>query len=100
MVLHGSNSFRKGHEMEPIYDIFKRRSNGYPLWIAAFDRLEDARDRTNEYALLAPGEYFIYSQGEGIVLECVTPQQKYLRVRRPIWFMPQSWNSLLHGAAT
>jgi hypothetical protein len=101
MVLHDSNSFRSGREMEPTYDIFKRRVGGYPFWIVAVDSLEEARERTNQYALVAPGEYFIYSQGEGIILECVTPVQKYLRVRRrPIWLVPQSWNSLLHGTAT
>jgi hypothetical protein len=100
MILHGSNSFRKGLEMEPTYDIFKRRADGYPFWIAAVDSLKEARERTNRYALLVPGEYFIYSQGEGIILECLTQEKKDLRVTRPIWLIPQSWNSLLHGTAT
>jgi hypothetical protein len=46
-----------------------------------------------------PGEYFIYSQGEGIILECVTPKKEERRASRPIWFMPQSWNSMRHGRA-
>jgi hypothetical protein len=46
-----------------------------------------------------PGEYFIYSQGEGIILECVTPKKEERRASRPIWFMPQSWNSMQHGRA-
>jgi hypothetical protein len=72
MILHDSNSFRKGLEMEPTYDIFKRRDDGYPFWITAVETLKEARERTTSFALVAPGEYFIYSQGEGIILECVT----------------------------
>jgi hypothetical protein len=45
MVLHDSNSFRSGREMEPTYDIFKRRVGDYPFWIVAVDSLEEARER-------------------------------------------------------
>ena len=100
MILHGSNSFRKGLEMEPTYDIFKRRADRCPFWIAAVDSLEQARERTKRYSLIVPGEYFIYSQGEGIILECVTPEKKDLRGTRIIWLVPQSWNSLRHRTAT
>jgi hypothetical protein len=99
MILHGSNSFRKGFEMEPIYDIFKRRDDGFPFWITAVETLEEARERTTSYALVVPGEYFIYSQGEGIILECVTPMKEDGRASRLVWFMPQSWNSMQHGRA-
>jgi hypothetical protein len=99
MILHDSNSFRKGHEGEPTYDIFKRRDDGYPFWITAVDTLEEARARTTGFALVVPGEYFIYSQGEGIILECVTPKKEERRASRLIWFMPQSWNSMQHGRA-
>ena len=96
MILHDSNSFRKGLEMEPTYDIFKRRDNGYPLWITAVQTLEKARERTTSYALVVPGEYFIYSQGEGIILECVTPEKEELRTTRPIWLWPHSWSHMQH----
>jgi hypothetical protein len=99
MILHDSNSFRKGLEMEPTYDIFKRRDDGYPLWITAVETLEKARERTTSYALVVPGEYFIYSQGEGIILECVAPKKEERRVAHLMWFMPQSWNSMQHGRA-
>ena len=56
MILHDSNSFRKGLEMEPTYDIFKRRDGGYPFWITAVETLEEARERTTSYALVVPGE--------------------------------------------
>ena len=99
MILHDSNSFRKGLETEPTYDIFKRRDDGYPFWITAVKTLEEARTRTTGYALVVPGEYFIYSQGEGIILECVTSQKEERRASRLFWFMPQSWNSMQHGKA-
>ena len=96
MILHDSNSFRKGFEMEPTYDIFKRRADGYPFWITAVETLEKARERTTNYALVVPGEYFIYSQGEGIILECVTPEKEELRTTRPIWLWPHSWSRMQH----
>ncbi len=99
MILHDSNSFRKGLEMEPTYDIFKRRDDSYPFWITTVETLKEARERTTSFALVAPGEYFIYSQGEGIILECVTPRKEEHRASRLIWLMPQSWNSMQHGTA-
>ena len=99
MILHDSNSFRKGLETEPTYDIFKRRDDGYPFWITAVKTLEEARERTTCFALVVPGDYFIYSQGEGIILECVTSQKEERRASRLFWFMPQSWNSMRHGKA-
>jgi len=53
MILHDSNSFRKGLEMEPTYDIFKRRDQGYPFWITAVETLKEARERTTSFALVA-----------------------------------------------
>jgi hypothetical protein len=100
MILDDSNSSRKGLEAEPTYDIFKRRADDYPFWITAVDTLEEARERTNLYALVVPGEYFIYSQGEGIILEGLTQEKKDLPITRPIWLISQSWNCLLHGTAT
>jgi hypothetical protein len=99
MILHDSNSFRKGHEGEPTYDVFKRRDDGYPFWITTVDTLEEARARTTGYALVVPGDYFIFSQGEGIILESVTSQKEERRASRLFWFMPQSWNSMQHGKA-
>jgi hypothetical protein len=99
MILHDSNAFRKGLKTEPTYDMFKRRDDGYPFWITAVKTLEEARARTTGYALVVSGDYFIYSQGEGIILECVTSQREERRASRLFWFMPQSWNSMRHGAA-
>ena len=99
MILHDLNSFRKGRETEPTYDIFKRRGDDYPLWITAAASLEEARKRITGYALIVAGEYFIYSQGEGIILECVAPKKEERRASRLIWLMPQSWNSMQHRTA-
>jgi len=100
MTLHDSNSFRKGLEIEPTYDIFKRRDDGYPFWITAVETLGEARERTTRYALVVPGKYFIYSQREGIILECVAPKKEEHRASRLRWFMPQSWNHMQYGGIT
>ena len=97
MILHDSNSFRKGRETEPTYDIFKRRDNDYPYWITAAASLEEAKKRIAGYALIVAGDYFIYAQRDGIILECVTPEKRHPRTTRPIWLWPQSWNRMQHG---
>ena len=79
MILHDSNSFRKGCEGEPTYDIFKRRDGDYPFWTTAAATLEEAKKRIAGYALVVPGEYFIYAQREGIIFECIVPEKGHLR---------------------
>ena len=71
MILHDSNSFRKGREAEPTYDIFTRREGDYPFWITAAATLEEAKKRIAGYALIVPGEYFMYAQREGVQLHSV-----------------------------
>jgi hypothetical protein len=100
MVLGDPNSFRNGREFESIYDVFKRRVDGFPLWITTVDNLEEARERTSHCDLVVPGDYFIYSQGEGVILECITSEKKDRRVPRPVWLIPQSWNFISHGTIT
>ena len=96
MILHNSNSFRKGREAEPSYDIFKRRDGEYPFWITAAATLEEAKKRIAGYALIVPGEYFIHAQREGIILECIAPEKGHLQRNRPIWLWPQSWYHAQH----
>jgi hypothetical protein len=96
MILHDSNSFRKGREAEPAYDIFKRRDGHYPFWITAAATLEEAKKRITGYALVVPGEYFIYAQQEGVILECLAPDKGHPRSNRPIWLWPQSWTHAQH----
>jgi hypothetical protein len=94
MILHDSNAFRKGREAERTYDIFKRRDGDYPFWITAAASLEEAKKHIAGYALIVPGEYFIYAQREGIILECIAPEKGHPR-NRPIWLW-QSWNHAQH----
>jgi hypothetical protein len=95
-----TNSSCNGLEIESMYDVFKRRADGFPFWITTFDNLEEARERTSHCAVVVPGDYFIYSPGEGIILECITPERKDRRVPRPVWLIPQSWNFISHGTIT
>ena len=62
--------------MEPTYDIFKRRDDGYPLWITTVETLEEARDRTTRYALVVPGDYFIYSREKELSLNASPRRMK------------------------
>ena len=96
VILHDSNSFRKGREAEPTYDIFKRRERDYPYWITTAASLEEAKKRIAGYALVVPGEYFIYAQRDGIILECIAPERGHLRRNRLAWLWPQSWNHAQH----
>jgi len=57
--------------MEATFDIFKRLQDGKSLWITAVEGLEEAKKRTNRLADLAPGEYLIYSQKKGVIVEYV-----------------------------
>jgi hypothetical protein len=70
-----------GNQHEPVhkegqlgttFDIFKRLSDGDPLWVAAIEGLEQAKKQTNRLAGIEPGEYFVFSQKKGIVFECCT----------------------------
>ena len=48
------------------FDIFKETSDG-PLWVEAIQGLEEAKERLAHLVLISPAEYFIHSQGEGVV---------------------------------
>jgi len=52
--------------MDSIFDIFKVTSDG-PLWVEAVTGLERAKEQMARVALSSPGEYFIYSQEEGVI---------------------------------
>jgi hypothetical protein len=57
--------------MEPYFDIFKRLRDGKPLWITTVPGIEGARVRVNRLGVVAPGEYLIYSQRKGVIVEYV-----------------------------
>jgi hypothetical protein len=52
--------------MGSTFDIFKITPGG-PLWVEAVQGLREAEERMDRLALTFPGEYFIHSQGKGIV---------------------------------
>jgi hypothetical protein len=58
--------------MRPKFDIFKRLRDGTSLWIAAVEGLEEARNRMNRLAVVVPGDYLIYSEERGLVIESAT----------------------------
>jgi hypothetical protein len=58
--------------MEKNFDIFKRLRSGRPIWITSVPEIEEARVRVNRLEGIAPGEYLIYSQESGVVVERVT----------------------------
>jgi hypothetical protein len=57
--------------MDTTFDIFKRLRNGKPLWITSVPGIEEARMRVNRLGAVAPGEYLIYSQRKGVIVEYV-----------------------------
>jgi hypothetical protein len=65
------NTNRSEAFMDTNYDIFKRLQNGRPLWITAVLGIEEARVRVDRLEAIAPGEYLIYSQSKGIIVEYV-----------------------------
>jgi hypothetical protein len=58
--------------MRPKFDIFKRLRDGTSLWILAVEGLEEARHRMNRLAVVVPGDYLIYSEERGLVIESAT----------------------------
>jgi len=50
------------------FDVFKRGLTGRPIWMAAVEGLEGAKERVKRFAEDSPGQYFIYSEERGIVL--------------------------------
>jgi hypothetical protein len=58
--------------MDTNFDIFKRLRDGKPLWITSVPEIEEARRRVDHLGAIAPGEYLIYSQTKGIIVEYVS----------------------------
>ncbi len=58
--------------MHPKFDIFKRIRDGTSIWIVAVEGLEEARNRINHLGIVGPGDYLIYSEEKGLVVERVT----------------------------
>jgi hypothetical protein len=58
--------------MRPIFDIFKRLRGGTSLLILAVEGLEEARNRIARLAVIQSGDYLIYSQEKGLIVERVS----------------------------
>ena len=58
--------------MRSKFDIFKRIRDGTSIWIVAVEGLEEARNRINHLAVVGPGDYLIYSEEKGLIVERVT----------------------------
>jgi hypothetical protein len=58
--------------MPSKFDIFKQLRNGTSLWIVAVEGLEQARNRIARLAVVGPGDYLIYSQEKGLIVERIS----------------------------
>ncbi len=54
-----------------MFDIFSTLPDGSPLWLEAVEGLDEARQRLYGLLRSRPGEYFIYSEKTGGVVERV-----------------------------
>jgi hypothetical protein len=53
--------------MEAKFDIFARLPDGMLIWMESVEGLESANKRVHELTLIAPRNYFIYSEARGAV---------------------------------
>ena len=53
--------------MTAVMDIFARLPDGSPIWLEAVEGLQNARARVRELSRVAPKDYFIYSEQNGII---------------------------------
>ena len=61
--------------MDTKFDIFKQLQDGTSIWIASVDRLEEARNRINRLAVVGPGNYLVYSEERGLIVERMSEGQ-------------------------
>ena len=54
--------------MSTKFDIFKRLPDGHPIWVTAVENLEEAKRQLVQMAETSPGDYFIFSAREGLVI--------------------------------
>jgi len=58
--------------MHSKFDIFKRLRDGTSIWIVGVEGLEEARNRIKRLGIVGPGDYLIYSEEKGLVVERLT----------------------------
>lgn len=73
-VLDRVNLSRVEVHMEAKFDIFKQLRDGTSIWITAVDALEEARNRINRLSAVGPGDYLVYSEEKGLIVERVTTE--------------------------
>ena len=54
--------------LNPTLDIFKRLADGQPEWVEAVSGLEEAKARMTRLNSNFPGDYFIYSVADQMVV--------------------------------
>jgi hypothetical protein len=54
---------------ESMYDIFMKLPDGSPLWLEAVQGLDQARSRLASLARSSEGDYFVYSEKSGGIIE-------------------------------
>ena len=59
-------------DMEAKFDIFKQLGDGTSIWIVAVDGLEEAKKRINRLEAVERGDYLVYSEERGLVVERVS----------------------------
>lgn len=62
--------------MEAKFDVFKELRDGTSIWITTVDGLEDAKNRINRLAVVGPGNYLVYSEEKGIIVDRVSNEQE------------------------
>jgi hypothetical protein len=65
--------------MSSTFDIFKRLPDGKPLWIEAVEGLDETRQCLTRLAETSPGDYFIYCEKTGGVVERLSSSEKHHR---------------------
>jgi hypothetical protein len=53
--------------MEWVVDIFARLPDGSPIWLESIEGLQNARARVRKLNSVAPRDYFIYFEHNGII---------------------------------
>jgi hypothetical protein len=53
--------------METTFDIFARLPDGKPIWMESVEGLAKTNKRVHELTLIAPNDYFVYSEQSGSI---------------------------------
>ena len=59
--------FSLEYDMETTFDIFARLPDGKPIWMESVEGLAKTNTRVRELTLIAPNDYFVYSEQSGSI---------------------------------